>query len=73
MKIYDISGNEITGKEVVFTHYVGQYGLLEPKVRPESYEKIIYLGSKPSRAQFFCAYKDNTPAPFIYIGHLKDK
>lgn len=75
MTIYDISGNEITGKEVVFERYVNTIleSFDEPKIKPFNFENITCISDCPHNYVFLCQYKDRDDISYIYLGHLKDK
>lgn len=80
MKIYDISGNEIHGKEVVFEYTISPleingktFEVVDARDKPTHYDKVIYLGVYTlSKYDTFLV---NTSLEYsrIYLGQLKDK
>lgn len=81
MTLYDISGNEIHDKEVVFeyTMHVDDSAIKSVLTvaldKPETYSKVVFLGSPLwSTHHYFAAYKGtDLIACRIYLGQLKDK
>lgn len=73
MKIFDISGNEITGKEVVFERYVTMYDNFEAMMRPAAFKHVIHIGSTEQFEVFMAYPKDGSVKAFLYLGQLKDK
>ena len=74
MKLYDIEGNRIKGKKVVFEKCLnGNFKVEKPKIKPKEFEKIFLIGFDSDYGNVFKADTVYGTDFIIYFGRLEDK
>ena len=74
MKLYDIEGNRIKGKKVVFEKCLnGDFKIGKPKIKPKEFEKIVLIGEDSHYGSVFKAHTSYNNEFILYFGRLEDK
>ena len=74
MKLYDIEGNRIKGKKVVFEKCLnGDFKTVKPITKPKEFEKIVLIGFDSDYGNVFKADTPYNNEFILYFGRLEDK
>jgi len=74
MKLYDIKGNRIKDKKVVFEKYLNSIFKIEkPITKPKDFEKIFLIGFDSDYGNVFKVYMSYNNDFILFFGRLEDK
>ena len=74
MKLYDIEGNRIKDKKVVFGKCLnGNLKIEKPIMKPKEFEKIVLIGEDSDYGSVFKAHTSYNNEFILYFGRLEDK